>query len=247
MPCPLLILSVISWKLVSEASSLARFDFRLFTLSLKSPCCWFEPTTWPMVFRMSRASRVASRVFCRMATMSPLSLEESSARSPEKRWKLARVASSFAPLWLMMRSIPSLMRNSRDTSVRMLSSPSVPPRTFRRLPVMSEMSPAILFSDWNTSFIEGWRMTMRISSPSCSWGWSGVPGPTSRRKSPRMDSLRLVMVALRWRTNWRRTRSQTFALESCWSSSTRSTWPMGMPAIWTRERTPRPVASSNTA
>ena len=170
VPCPLLILSVISWTLVSDASSLARFVFRLFTVSLNSPCCWFDPTTWPMVFRMSRASRVASRVFCRMATMSPLSVSERCARSPEKLWKLARVASSFAPLWLTMRSIPSLMRKSRDTSVRKLSSPSVPPSTLRRFPVMSPMSPAILFSDWKTSFIDGCRMTMRISPPSCSAG-----------------------------------------------------------------------------
>ena len=102
--------------------------------------------------------------------MSPLSAEESEARSPENCWKFSSVASSFFPLWFTMRSIPSLMRMRRPISVRMLSSPSVPPSTFRRFPVMSEMSPAILLRDWKTSFIDGWRITKRISSPSWSTG-----------------------------------------------------------------------------
>ena len=78
---------------------------------------------------------------------------------------------------------------------------------------MSEMSPAILLSELKTSFIEGWRRTLTISSPSFSSGCGGVPGCTSRRKSPRMLSLRLVMLASLWSANSLRILSQTLACE----------------------------------
>ena len=197
VPSPLLILSVTDWTLASDLSSLSRLCLTPWMLSFNSPS-FCEPTTWPMVRRISRASAVASRVLRRIATTSPDSPEVRSCRSPEKPWKLVSTASSLAPLESMVRSIPFVMRCRLAMIERMLFSPASLPRTLRRFPVTSWMSPAIFDSELKMSFIEGWRRTLRSSSPSASSGSRALPGVTSRRKSPRMLSDRLVMVASRW-------------------------------------------------
>ncbi len=99
----------------------------------------------PMVRRTSRASAVASRVFCRMATMSPCSVRVRVLTSLLKLRKLVRMSSSWAEERVTVWSSVRESRARLDRIACRFSSPSCEPSTLRRLPVTSEMSAAILF------------------------------------------------------------------------------------------------------
>ncbi len=80
-----------------------------------------------------------------------------------------------------------------------------------------------------------------ISSPSCRRTWSVVPGVRTMTDSPSSDALFLPRVAL----SKRATSSLTLMLmrASPFSSLIESIVPTAMPAMVTRERVARPVAS----